>query len=149
MANYIKKRQKPSTKRRSKRKNKRTYFAIPAVLIIFLAIYLIILSIHPVGVIEYLKSEYISVGTGSGYDIDINDGKPIYTISDDDKYLVVSSNYVNCHNRNGKTIFEKSHSLSEPVVKLSELVLLPFPFVVPYSNSWYSSIQELLPYRMR
>lgn len=120
MANYIKKRQKPSTKRRNKRKNKNTYFVIPAVLIIFLAIYLIILSIHPVGVIEYLKSEYISVGTGSGYDIDIHDGKPIYTISDDDKYLVVSSNYVNCYNRNGKIIFEKSHSLSEPVVKLSE-----------------------------
>ncbi len=120
MANYKRKRQKSAAKRRNIRKVKNTYFAIPAILIILLAVYLVLLSMHPVGVIEYFKAEYATMGTGKGYNIEINNGKPVYTISNNDKYFVVSSNYVNCYNRNGKTIFEKSHSLSEPVVKASE-----------------------------
>lgn len=106
------------------RKNKRNllvrYFPLFSLCVVLLAAYLIVLSVHPVGVIEYLKSEYTSIGKGSGYNIDIHDGKPKYTISADDKYVVVSSNYVNCYNGNGKTIFEQSHSLAEPVVKLSD-----------------------------
>lgn len=120
----------PTTKKRRtkvvgrKRKNKKNilfrYIPLLSFCVILFAVYLIVLSVHPVGVIEYLKSEYTSLGSGDGYDIDIHDGKPTYTVSDDDKYVVVSSNYVNCYNRNGKVIFETNHSLSEPVVKLSD-----------------------------
>ena len=120
MFGYKGKRKKTSPKTRNKHKIKNGYFAIPAILIVIFAVYLIILSAHPVGVIEYLKTEYISMGTGNGYNIDIHDGKPIYNLSADKKYVVVSSNYVNCYNIDGKLIFEKSHSLSQPVVKLSE-----------------------------
>lgn len=117
-------RNRPKKTVQKARKNKRNllvrYFPLFSLCVVLLAAYLIVLSVHPVGVIEYLKSEYTSIGKGNGYNIDIHDGKPKYTISDDDKYVVVSSNYVNCYNRNGKTIFEQSHSLAEPVFKLSD-----------------------------
>lgn len=145
MVQYKKNRHKSTDRKKyNKRKNQKLYFLLPFICVILIATYLITLSIHPIGVIEYIKSTYTSVGYGKGYDIDINNARPLYTLSDDDRYFVVSSNYVNCYNRNGKTIFEKNHSLSEPVVKFSETRYLLYGQgernlqVNSFSNTLYS-----------
>ncbi len=115
-----------NVKKRSRQKNNKqskstiVFFFIFVICLVLFVSYLFIITFHPVGLIEYVKSEIASSGYGSGYNIQVNDGKPIYSISDNDKYIVVSSSSVNCYNRNGKTLFEEKHSLSEPVVKLSE-----------------------------
>ncbi len=96
-------------------------FIIPLVLIVSILIsYTCITIQHPVGVFEYFNNLFASSGTGSGYDFEIFGGKPKYTVSADDKYYLVTDTSVNCYNQNGKTIFERKHVYSDPVIKVSE-----------------------------
>ncbi len=102
------------------KKSAHVYFVVFVLCLVLFVSYIITVALHPIGLIEYVKSEVASVGYGSGYDILLNDGKPFYSLNSDDKFVVVSSNSVDGYNREGKTIFEKKHSFSDPVVKLSE-----------------------------
>lgn len=107
-------------RRKQHKKSIGVYFAIFVLCFTLFVSYIITVALHPVGLIEYVKSEVASLGYGSGYDISLNDGKPFYSLNNDDKFVVVSSNSVDGYNKEGKTIFEKKHSFSDPVVKLSE-----------------------------
>lgn len=109
------------TKRRKQHKKSiGVYFVIFVLCFALFVSYIITVALHPVGLVEYVKSEVASVGHGLGYDIPLNDGKPLYSLNNDDKFVVVSSNSVDGYNREGKTIFEKNHSFSDPVIKVSE-----------------------------
>ncbi len=94
--------------------------AVAAMCVIVALAYFIITTLHPVGVIEYFKSTHVAIGSGEGYDVDIEGGKPSYTLSTGDKYYIVTASSVNCYNINGKTIFERAHSFTRPVVKYAE-----------------------------
>ena len=121
--NIIKKDNVHRTVRKRHKQHKKSlgvYFVVFVLFLVLFVSYLITVSIHPIGLIEYVKSEVASVGYGSGYDVSLNDGKPFYTLNSDDKFVVVSSNSVDGYNKEGKTIFEKKHSFSDPVFKLSE-----------------------------
>ena len=112
-----------TAKRRARKRGiitRQLYLLGGLVLFVLLVAYIILAVLHPVGVIEYIKAAYYSIGSGNGYDIELDEGKPLYTIGDDSRYYVVSSNSVDCFNKNGKTIFKKSHSFSKPVVKHAE-----------------------------
>ena len=111
---------KRNNQRKKHRKSISFYFFVFSLCLVLFVSYLVVVMFHPVGLVEYVKSEIASLGYGTGYNIQLNDGKPIYSISNDNKYLIVSPSSVNGYNRNGKILFEKKHSLSEPVVKLSE-----------------------------
>lgn len=111
---------KRNNQRKKHRKSISFYFFVFSLCFVLFVSYLVVVMFHPVGLVEYVKSEIASLGYGKGYNIQLNDGKPIYSISNDNKYLIVSPSSVNGYNRNGKILFEKKHSLSEPVVKLSE-----------------------------
>lgn len=94
---------------------------IPVILVVAILIsYFVIVSQHPVGIVEYFGSVFASGGSGSGYDVGIFGGKPKYTLSDNGKYFVVTDTSVNCYNSNGKIIFERNHAYADPVIKTSE-----------------------------
>ncbi len=96
-------------------------FIIPLILVVFIVSSYIFVTInHPVGIFEYFTNLFASSGTGSGYDCEIYGGKPKYTIGADDKYYLVTDTSVNCYNKNGKTIFERSHVYSDPVINVAE-----------------------------
>lgn len=112
-----------SAKRRAKKRGiitRQLYLVSGVVLFVLLIAYIILAVLHPIGVIEYVKSAYYTIGSGNGYDIELEEGKPLYTTGDDSRYYVVSTNSVDCFNKNGKSIFEKSHSFSQPVIKHAE-----------------------------
>lgn len=109
-------------KRKSVKSNKayKIYLICGLLFFILLVTYIILSVLHPIGVVEYLKSAYYSIGSGKGYDIELDEGNPLYTVGDDSRYYVVSVNSVDCFNKSGKTIFKRSHSFSKPVLKHSE-----------------------------
>ena len=112
-----------TAKRRARKRGiitRRLYLLGGLVHFVLLVAYIILAVLHPVGVIEYIKAAYYSIGSGNGYDIELDEGKPLYTIGDNSRYYVVSSNAVDCFNKKGKTIFMKSHSFSKPVVQHAE-----------------------------
>lgn len=102
------------------KKSYKIYLIGGIVCFVLLVAYIITAILHPVGVMEYLKSIYYNIGTGKGYDVELTGGKPIYTIGDSSRYYVVSSSSVDCFNKNGKTIFKRSHSFTKPVIKTAE-----------------------------
>lgn len=113
--------EKPVKRKSVGRKRNATPFLAVAVLCVIIALaYFIITTLHPVGVVEYFKSAHSAIGSGEGYDVDIEGGKPSYTLSTGDKYYIVTASSVNCYNINGKTIFERPHSFTQPVVKYSD-----------------------------
>ena len=115
-----------SSKTRKRNKSLKKQFGllkivVPALLIFTICISLICIKAnHPVGLFEYFSSLVTSSGTGRGYDTEIFGGKPIYTVSAENKYFAVTNSSVNCYNKNGKVIFEKSHAYSEPVIKFGD-----------------------------
>ncbi len=95
--------------------------ALCVVLALFLLITYISISFsHPIGVFEFIKNSIYASGSGDGYDIGIEGGKPIYTVTDGKVYFVTTDTTVNCYNTSGKVIFEKFHTFENPVVKKSE-----------------------------
>lgn len=113
--------EKPVKRKNVGRKRSATpFFSVAALCILIAFAYLIITVLHPVGVFEFFKSSHAAMGSGDGYDIDIEGGKPSYTLSDGGRYYVVTASSVNCYNINGKTIFERAHSFTRPVVKHSD-----------------------------
>ncbi len=140
-------RRKSSRKRTAKRTNiiKNRIIALVSAAALFLVVVFVATSLsHPVGVVEYFKTVFTTGGSGQGYEIDIEGGKPQYTISQDDIYFVVNDSSVNCYNTNGKIIFERNHSYAKPVVKQSETRYLlydqgePELTVSTYSDKLYS-----------
>ncbi len=118
---FSKKRKNSSAARRRAMMFRNRIIAILAVFLLFLfSAYLILNFSHPVGVFEYLKYSVLSAGSGEGYNINIEGGKPIYTVSDGKVYYVVTDSTVNCYNTSGKVIFEQPHSFGNPVIKKSE-----------------------------
>jgi hypothetical protein len=109
-----------SQKRKVKPRSATPVLTVAALGVLVLFVYFIITAIHPVGVFEYLKNVHASTGTGSGYNVDIEGGKPSYTLTDQNKFYLVNSSSVNCYNKNGKVIFERAHSFSKPVVCVSD-----------------------------
>ncbi len=113
----------PTTVRRKKsRKHKSLIPAFVLALLFFvLAVsYFITLALHPAGVFEYISSSYASVGSGSGYPVNISGGKPRYTVGQGDKYFLVAGNTVNCYSDSGKIIAERTHAYSDAVVKAAD-----------------------------
>ena len=107
-------------KRKQKRRSVKSFLSLVFICFVLVLTYIIVSLLHPIGVIEYVKSEYNLSGYGSGYDISLTSGKPIYSVGDSDKYFVVSSSTINCFNKNGKSVFSNSHSYSNPIIKFSE-----------------------------
>lgn len=94
--------------------------AISGVLVALLITYIVLVSLHPVGVSEFFADRYATLGTGEGYNVSIEEGKPQYTVSADGRYFLITDTAVNCYNQSGKTIFSRSHSYSEPVLKFGD-----------------------------
>lgn len=80
----------------------------------------ILTALHPVGIFEYFSYLSKTSGQGEGYNIDIAGGKPYYTLNNNNIYLVVNDSSVNAYNLAGKTIFERPHSFSKPVIKFGD-----------------------------
>ena len=70
-----------SHKRKVKAHSATPVLTVAALGVLVLFVYFIIAAIHPVGVFEYLKNVHASTGTGSGYNVDIEGGKPSYTLT--------------------------------------------------------------------
>ena len=93
---------------------------ISAIVIALVITYIVIVTLHPVGISEFFSDQYAAMGSGEGYNISIEKGKPQYTVSAEGRYFLVTDNAVSCFNQNGKTIFTKPHSYSEPVLKTGD-----------------------------
>lgn len=96
-----------------------------AILIVLLCLIIVLPAviltvIHPVGIFEYFSYLSRTSGQGDGYSIDIAGGKPYYTLSNNNIYLVVNDSSVNAYNLAGKTVFERPHSFSKPVIKFGD-----------------------------
>ncbi len=148
---FFSKRKRSASQRRtaSKRSSNiiknRVIALLAAVAVFIFSSYLLISLSHPVGAVEYFKTIFSTSGSSGGYEIDIEGGKPQYTISGNDVYFIVTDSTVNCYNTDGKVIFEKNHSYSKPVVRKSETRYLfydqgePELTVATYSDNLYSA----------
>lgn len=101
----------------SKKSKLDKFFLLFSVLVILFVTYLIIYLSHPTGVFEYIGHIYKSIGSGSGYEIFIEGGRPIYTVSADNKYFTVNATNANIYNKNGKLINNIQHNFTDPVLK--------------------------------
>lgn len=111
---------KSKSKPKSRQQKINKFFVYASLLIVAVVAYIIVCLSHPVGLLEYVSYLYKSIGTGNGYEVLIEGGKPIYTVSAKNKYFTVTDTTVNCYNKFGKTIFEKSHSFADPVLKFGD-----------------------------
>lgn len=103
-----------------KHEKRRSLMLIGFIIILLIAVYLIILAFHPVGVIEYFSSLYKTIGTGGGYDVPLG----AQDISDcerkGDYYYLVTETDIKCINNNGKSISSVSHGFADPVCSTAE-----------------------------
>lgn len=114
-----------SSEAKGRKKKKRGRSATPIIVLVSVVLaaitaYAVTVTLHPVGVVEYFSGLYASVGSGSGYDINVSGSKPSYTVGAGSLYYTVSDNSVNCYNNGGKVVFERAHSYTDPVIKVSD-----------------------------
>ena len=105
--------------RRGKQNNFKSILIVLLCLIVVLPA-VALTMIHPVGIFEYFSYLSRTSGQGEGYNIDIAGGKPYYSLNHNNIYLVVNDSSVNAYNLAGKTVFERSHSFSNPVIKFGD-----------------------------
>ncbi len=91
-----------------------------AVSVLILSVYLIMSAFHPIGVIEYLSTAYKSIGSDSGYPLQLN-GDDIISINEEANfYYILTSSELFCNNKNGKSVSKINHGFSKPSLKISE-----------------------------
>ncbi len=120
MSNTTKPRKYLARKNRRKKQSNFKVILLAFLCLIIVLPAVILTAVHPVGVFEYLSYLSRTSGQGDGYSIHIAGGKPYYSLNNNNIYLVVNDSSLNAYNLAGKTIFEKPHSFSKPVIKFGD-----------------------------
>ncbi|MBR6572433.1 MAG: hypothetical protein IKK77_01765 [Clostridia bacterium] len=106
-------------------KIKKNAFSV-IVIIVLLCIYLIVCTLHPVGLVEYLTHCYARIGSGRGYEISITGGETLNTVQKSNYYYVLSENNLEAYNNGGRNIFSVQHGFSRPVLKTGDTRFLVY-----------------------
>ncbi len=104
------------------RKGAKIHFAslIFGILAVILVVYFIVVSLHPIGFVEYTSAAFKTIGNGSGYDISLNYGDILDVSRNSGYYQLLTQSTVETINNNGKLISSVSHGLSNPVMLSAE-----------------------------
>ena len=97
-----------------------------SVIIVLLCIYLIVCTLHPVGLVEYLTHCYTRIGSGRGYEVSITGGETLNSVQKSNYYYLLSENNVEAYNNSGRNIFTVQHGFSRPVLKTGDTRFLVY-----------------------
>lgn len=116
------------TKHRQKRSKigAGVWLVIAVLLAVLLIAYAVFISIHPVGAVEYFKTQHALSGSGDSFNNNISGGKPLFTLSADKCFFLITDSNINCYNLNGKMVFSQLHNYSRPVSCISETRIILF-----------------------
>ena len=94
-----------------------------SILVVFLASYLVIYLLHPIGVLEYTANYLSTIGSGK-YPISLDGGDILQVDEQHNTYFVLSKTNISVYSNAGKEVFTSQHGFLQPVLKTSDVRFL-------------------------